>query len=375
MSLDLALFALAIALAVAAVVVTRPRPPAFDPEHLFKTAQALLLRSEVEKRGGQAEDWARRVLSSVLFHPAGREGWAKIERPQTWTQLVPALPGERTLVEDLARLPPGLPRFERLFGGDAFSRDALLADPDRLGTAYDPTRWLGPTCNWDAVAAWTPAVIESLGVRLGHLRFVWIPGDADHAAAGRLAAAMGAALGQPGQVQVLPASFGQDADTLGQALRSALDHPARRVVPLALGDTGPTLLETLHRDPTLRDRTAAVLLHGCPLGGVPGESPEGLSPEERRRWNDTHLSQEGFDTELRRSVPWMVVPRLLPDSLPPGDGRIPWVHQRLDEPAVPPSGRRPVAVLDLGPIPSGDRAPPPDVLVRAFLVVLAAVLG
>jgi hypothetical protein len=142
-----------------------------------------------------------------------------------------------------------------------------------------------------------------------------------------------------------------------------------------MGDAGPLVLEMLRLGPALRDRTAALILDGCPLGGVPVDPPCGLSVDERAAWAATHLSQEAFDTELKRSVPWLLVQRLVPGAVPAGDGRTPWTHQRVPEPLVPPSGRRPVAVMDLGPIPAGNAAPPPILLARALVLVLVALMG
>ncbi len=367
MILDLTLFGLAVLMAVLAVRADRPRPPALDPERLFKTVQASLLRNEVAREGGRAEAWTERVLASVLYHPAGREGWAKLEEPTSWVPPVPALPGERALLEDLSRLGPGLPRFGRLFGGDPVSRVALLDDPATLGPAWDPAGWLGPGCDWDAVATWSPPVRSALDLRLGHLRFVLVDGGTD--AAGAFAEALSEAVGDPARVHVLPATGPGD---LGALARGLLHDASDRVVTIALGDAGPVVLDALRTDPVLRDHTAAVVLDGCPLGGVPEEPPPGLSVEDRAAWATAHLSQEAFDTELRRSVPWFLVQRLTPTATPPGDGRVPWALQRIAEPPIPPSGRRPVAVVDLGPVPAGAGAPPPSVLARAILLVIAS---
>jgi hypothetical protein len=316
----------------------------------------------------------REVHAALLYHPAGRQGWAKLSDPAGLVLAVPSLPGERALVDELARLEPGRPRFERLFA-DEVGRAALLDDPRALGDQYDPGRWLGHGCDWESLARWAEPVRAAIARRLEHHHLVVLAGE-DRAEA---AAALHQALGGEVSARLL-ASDGVACDdapaaALAASLRALTPRAADRLVLVVLGDVGPLLLAALVADPELRDRVVTLLFDGCPLGGVPDDPPAGLSRPEREAWLSEHFTQDALDTELRRCTPYCTIARLEPGASPPGDGRVPWSLQRLDEPAVPPSGRRPVAVVDLGAAHADRQLLAPVVQARSLLLLLAFLLG
>jgi hypothetical protein len=374
MLVDLTLFSLALLLGLAAAVLGRPRPPALDAARLLAVSLSALIWGQEEEHEDDVARWSERVRASLLYHPAGRQGWAKLDHPEQYENPVPSLPGERALVEALAKLEPGRPRFERLFA-DEQSHAALLDDPRALGEAYDPGRWLGHGCDWESLARWAEPVRAALARRLEHhsIALLFTP-ELRPAAEALLAGFEGDC--RAVLVELETATFDESAAAvLAARLRALCPQPADRLALHALADAGPALLDALICDPVLRDRVVSVLLDGCPLGGVERDAPAGLSRDERQAWIAERFSQDALDTELRRSTPYCLLARLHPEASPAGDGRIPWAWQRLDEPAVPHSGRRPVAVVELGAAWADRQALEPQIQARGLLLLLAFLLG
>lgn len=355
MLVDLALFALALALGLAAAVLGRAKPPALDAARLWRTCQSALLWGQEEQGEGSVSAWTERVGKQILYHPAQRSAWCKLEQPQDIELPVPSLPGERALVEDLQGLEPGPGRTARLFADDMV-RGVLLDDPRLLGEAYDPARWLGHGCDWEGLASWAEPLRKALARRLEHHTVVLVaPEEAQDAAH-----ALGAALEPETTAAQLPLEPAwvepEGGEGLAQALLAMAPRAADRLLLVAMGRAGAPLLQALESDPFLRDRVMLVLLDGCPLGGV-------------------EVDQESLDTELRRSTPYCLLGRIDPEAWPPGDGSTPWSQQRFDEPPVPPSGRRPVAVLDLGAAPADRASVDPTAYGRSLLLLFAFLLG
>lgn len=372
MTLDLVLFAVALLLVVAAAIVGRERPAARDPERLFKVVLATLLQARVEAEGGGAEAWERAVRRLVPFHPAGREGWRKVQDPVACRIPVPAVPGELALMEGLRRAPTPRERVRWMLREDAAGLDALAADPSSLGRDGDPATWVGPGIGWEDLARWNQPVKDALVRRLAHVRIVVLHGSEDAARAEALRvdwASSGRTTDRCLGVDSLAEEAAQAL--VGQLLESAPER-ADRLALLALGHAGPALLQALATSETLRDRTLVVGFLGCPLGGVAGEAPPGLDRESRTAWNEANFRHEVLDTEVRRETPYLFVPLLDVSADVPGDGRAAWADQRLDAPPVPPSGRCPVRPVDLGPLWTGEDAIPDDVLARGLLLVLLA---
>lgn len=376
MLVEVSLFVAALLLGLVAAVLGRAKPPALDPGRLLAVCQSALLWGlhDQDQGEGAVAAWTERVGAALLYSPAGREGWAKLDHPDRYEIPVPSVSGERALVEALQGLEPGKPRFERLFADDS-ARAALLDDPHGLGEDYDPARWLGHGCDWESLARWGEPVQAAIGRRLEHHHLV-VLAAADTLDAARelhrsLSAEVSAVL-----VPVDPVSCNAEAgEALAAQLRQLAREPADRLVLLALGDVGPFMLEAMVADPELRDRVVAVVFDGCPLGGVPEPAPEGLSVAEREAWLGEHFNHPALDTELRRSTPYCTLARLAPDASPSGDGRVPWARQRLDEPPAIASGRRPVAMVDLGAAPADRGLLEPLVVGRSFVLLLAFLLG
>ncbi len=319
------------------------------------------------------EAWGAAVREALLFHPAARDGWRKLDSPESYQIPVPSLPGERALLEDLRGLEAGQARFDRLFAVEA-AHAALLDDPRALGPEYDPGAWLGHGCDWEGLARWSEPVQEALRRRLAHHRLILLaaPEALEHAHA--LHAALVPELGCV--VLELGHELGEGAaQALAERLSALLTGPADRLVLQPVGLAGAITLEAMAASAPLRDRVAALILDGCPVGGIPSGGPEGFSSEDRSAWNAEHLSQEALDTELRRSTPYCCLARLSPAATPAGDGLIPWSEQRFEEPPGPPSGRRPVALVELGAAPADRALLPYEVQARSLQLLLAFLLG
>ncbi|HCH64283.1 MAG TPA: hypothetical protein DFR83_15875, partial [Deltaproteobacteria bacterium] len=170
----------AIIIAAWAVWLSLPRSPSLDWQRLFKVTISVGLWAEIEASQdhqgaseGVESEW-RRLLSECLpFHPAGRSWREKVVNPVEYIPPVPALPGERGLLEALAALETKQERWDRLFGARAHEVDVAVADalgdPRELGAEYDPRRLLGPEADWAGVAAWSEPVRSGLTRRLQHV--------------------------------------------------------------------------------------------------------------------------------------------------------------------------------------------------------------
>jgi len=374
MLVDLSLFLVALTLGLAAAMLGRPKPPALDPARLLSVCWSALLWGVEEQADGSVESWSQRVAASLLYHPALRHGWRKLDSPVEYEIPVPSRPSERGLVEALAKLEPGAQRFERFFGEEG-GRAALLDDPRALGDDYEPGRWLGHGCDWETLARWDVPVQAAVLRRLAHHHLVIVAAEDQLEAAEPLQAA----LAEDVSAHLMPLDGVEPtepgAEALAQSLLALAREPADRLVLVVLGDAGPLLLAACQSDPVLRDRVVVVVLDGCPLKGVPEEPPAGLACTEREVWIVESFTHEVFDTEIRRATPYCVLARLSPDAHPSGDGRVPWAHQRVDEPPVPHSGRRPIAMVELGVAPADRSLLDPVIAGRGIILLLAFLLG
>jgi hypothetical protein len=332
----------ALGLAGWAALKSVPRPPDRDWERLFKVTLSTVLRGRIEARGGSAEDWEGAVLGTVLYNPAARGPETLLVAPDPATIPTPAREGERALVERLAALEGPEDRWRLLFIEDHRVLDALFEDPATLGDAHAPSRNLAPDLSWDSLAAWTEAVHAALGRRLDAV--VWVTlGDDDLAEA--LAAASPAS-----RVVCLPTEQASDAD----ALRAVAQRPEERFAVVARGRAAPLLVQTLAEHSDLVDRLAAVVSLGGPLLQAPHA--------DAVRAAFTH---ERLEPEVLRAVPYFSILCVDPDA-PLSQS---WGEQRFPDPALPPSGRLGIEVIDLGPVaePGTDA----DALARALLHVVA----
>lgn len=332
----------ALGLAGWAVLKSIPRPPKRDWERLFKVTLSTVLRGRVEVARGTAKDWESGVLGRVLYNPAARRPECLLVAPDPMAIPVPALEGERALVERLAALPDAPARWRLLYEQDHRALDALFDDPAGLGEAHDPGRNLAPDVSWDALAAWTDGVRAALVRRLDAVVLVTLCDDV-------LADALAAA--SPGsRVVALPGAAAGDPE----ALRELAVRPEERLAILARGTAAPILIGTLAANADLVDRLAGVVS----IGGALQAEPHAAAV----RADFTH---ERLEPEVLRAIPYYSI--VIVDPAAPLAGS--WSAQRFPVPAAPPSGRVGIEVIDLGPV--AEPGTDPDALARALLHVLA----
>lgn len=214
-----------------------------------------------------------------------------------------------------ARLDAVLPRGPRPPSG------GWTEEPALLGADYDPVQRLGAEATWDALAEGAPAVDAARARRLTDVTLVWV--------------------GEP--AVVVP---GIHTRTLAEAdlasLLSPLPEPHQRFV-LATREHGAAVLAALREAPSVRDRLRACLFVGASFDPA---------------WLAEKFTQVAFDTELDRTVPWFVLRTA--DT----------AEAKLVEPPIPPTGRRSLAVHDLGLAAPETLTHPAGA--RALAVLLAA---
>lgn len=391
MSVALSLAALASG-AVASWLLVRPRPPV-EPERAFKAAMAAGLRS----RGWADADIAR----AVAWHPAG------------------VMP-ERLLVHPaevgVDGAPPGLDAWRAALAGapDASSRWALwrggeagLPGDAPLPEAHDPRARLGPRFGVEALADGTAAAEAETRWRLA---WRWIDGAAAASAPDVLAgvdpaervdlgaivppdaacrATLGVLAGHLGALSHATAldwafvrlwggawstvAFSEARAALASALSAGGDGGTRRVLA-AVGAAAPVLLEVLADDAQLRDTVAAVVSIGGAQGGHLAEiGPWSMLACEDRLGRD--MRHAFLDTEVVQAIPWAHLVWLDPTCDPPGLDGLPAASQRWPEPGF--DGREEAFVerTDLGALPVGEGAAPPDVVRDALRVTVDLLVG
>ncbi|RME20855.1 MAG: hypothetical protein D6798_19545 [Deltaproteobacteria bacterium] len=138
------------------------------------------------------------------------------------------------------------------------------------------------------------------------------------------------------------------------AVDAGLEADSDRVVFLGAGRAVQRVLAALADSPGLRDRTAAVVSSGG-----------AIQVDGFRRWLDAHFNHDVMDTELRRSIPFISII----DVDPAAPLARSWQAQRFPIPPDIPQGRRPIEVIDLGPLHLA--ALSPVVLARGLVLFLA----
>ena len=354
----------AVLLAGWAAWLSIPRAPALDWERLFKVTISVSVWAELEAAGTpdaseapQSVDsfaepmsvearWRAVLATAVPYHPAGR-GWrAKLVDPGAYAVPIPALPGERALLEALLPLETVAERWSRMFGSRAHAVDPAVAealgDPRDLGDAYDPRRLFGPEAGWAEVAAWSDAVVAGLTRRLSHVVLLELGLPAGLSPGAELPNVRRHAL--PG-VDARPAADWVDlceaaSDRLVVVLRSELLHP---------------WLTAMAGSPALVDRVVCVIA----VGGTPA------TDEAARESLETLLRSEALLPELQRQTPVAVIDDV--DPADPMDSGMP----PIELPALEP-GRLGVRWVDLGPL--AVTAVPPRCLSRALGVSIGFLL-
>ena len=332
-SIELLVLALAI---IAAWLSVRPAPD-LDWERLWKTTLATVIRGDVEAKGGDFSEWWKR-LSAVPYHPAGRHALKKLTTPSVDEIPVPALEGERALVERLGAQSTVEDRWVAMYRDDASAEESLTADPSQLGPAYDPGAPVGPDVRWEDVARWTTTIQSAIARRLSGIVLVVI----DFEVASLITAVPHA--------RVVNVS---GSDDLVESLQSQCTEAHERLIILTSGSSVPPTIEALHAEPALRDRVLTVLAVGADW-------------TDKEDWLAENFQHQAFDTELNRRTLYMAVS----DGSSSHLSRVP---QTFPNPPVPPSGWAPIEAVDLGLLPLQEQNP--ELMARALWVLFCFCLS
>ena len=355
---DVALWGAAVALAGAATWLTLPRPPALDWELYFKLIVATRMRGDIEAAGGSPDAWVDACRGRVWYHPGGRELERKIAEPGAYDPPVPALEGERALLESLAKLDSSGARLRQVLGGDRFD-EALFSDPSALGSDYDLQAALGPGAGWEGVASWSEALLENLR-RRNELN-TWVVVGEGALVAG-LAAELESILGEGRALHVPIAEAGAPGEDLTEALKALLPSPSSRLLLLVRGAAAGPLLTCLHDNADLRDRARLIVGVGAELAPL-------------AEWMAANFDHQQMDTEIARALPYMHMGFLVPDVDPVGEAGAPLSGSRFPDVPDPPTGRRAIESIELGPLIGPSEGFPPALLARALAVFLTARLA
>jgi len=355
--IDAALWGAVVALAGAATWLTLPRPPALDWELYLKLILVTRMRGAVEADGGSPDAWVERCRTRLWYHPGGRELEVKLADPGGYVPTVPALEGERALLEALAKRPDVGARLDWVLGEGRFD-EALFSDPAGLGDDYDLEAALGPGAGWEGVAGWSEALLENLR-RRNSLNTWAVVGQG--ALVEGLAAELERTLGQ-GRAAHVPVDGDTAPEALAEALDALLPAPSARLVLLVRGDAAGPLLACLHGNPGLRDRARLVLGVGAALGPAAA-------------WLEEHFDHHQMDTEIARALPYMHLGFISPGVEPVGDPAAPLAGSRFPDVPAPPTGRRAIESVDLGALVGPGEEFPPALLAGGLAVFVTARLA
>lgn len=321
----------ALALTGWAVWLSLPRPPSLEWERWFKVCLSVFEWTAVEEKLGQmasvgeVEDlWRKGIGQTVPFHPAGRLAENKLRAPADVELPVPALPGEMALLTELSAISEPAARWVRMFRDDPANVDAL-GDPRALGESYDPARFLGPDAGWEAVAIWSPAVMEALARRNRHV--VWaLVGAEDEGPWSEVAPNL--------RVRSVAGLADSPLET---RLLAMMDDPADRFVVVVGDGAALAVAAALAASPALVDRVLAVVSPGHRL----------VTNDNQRQTLASLLDHRKIAPELQRIVPWFSIVAVDPDSplaAPWADWRFPVKEAQAEE-------RTTLTAVDLGPLP------------------------
>ena len=321
-----------IALLLAAWLTLQP-PLSADWERLWKTILATVIRGDVERRGGGQDAWWA-ALVGVPYHPAGRQVYDKLHRPRLTEIAVPAIEGERALVEALVALETSAARARWMFREAEPAQAALMGDPEELGVAYDPAVSLGPSVRWAHIAAWEADVQAAIARRLSDVVVVVVGGEISDL-----------------QEAVPHATVVALSEVDEASVSGLLTHSHQRLVIIAKGVLLYDVLAVLHAADGLRDRVVAVLS----LGTV-------LMSGDQSAWMEANFHHKDFDTELNRRTLYMAITDGGEAWADAGDQGFP------DRPELS-SGWAPIESVDLGPLPLCHQDP--RLFARALWVLLS----
>ncbi len=349
----ISILAAALATGLAAMVawLMWPRPPNLDGERWFKLMIAILLRGEVEARGGSAADWRAAVRTWAPYHPAVRFPERMVSGPQPGMD---AHPAETELARRLAAVEDPAARWAILYDEEGPARDPTLTDPVDLPPDYDIRKWLA-TAGWDDLALWgagapTP-IIAALHTVFDGTTFLFVHDDPPGPPI--VDALSGLLPERPVEVR----AGGFDVTPLERALLALPEREEHRFVLLGMGRGIQTLLSGLHASPGWRDRVLAVLS----LGGA-------IVTPESAPWMEANFTHRAFDTERARLTPYMCLQWLDRDCDPPGAFGLPIEQARFPPPRSEPLVPEAIEVVDLGVLPADSD---PDRVAKALLTLLA----
>jgi hypothetical protein len=364
---------LALVVAGAAAWTSVRRVDALDPELWFKVILATLLRGEVERNAGTADDWETAVRRWVWYHPAGRNPERKVVAPELHPVEGTWLPGERALQAQLAQRATLADRWRWLYDEDPSALTPCLAPPEDHGAAYDLRRVLGPAGSWDALAAWSMGSSEFAASLARRLDAWWILVDGDREdpkARAVLAALASDVAGAEGRAAAVRLSLKENIEDAAKQCIHAVPadgvESRRPVVFVAVGGALPAVLAALLAEPVLRDRTVAVVALGEAIRGVEGHP---WSPRSAGDWLDRNFRPSVLDTELRRPTLYASLAWLDRRAEPPGALGVPLDKARF--PKVPDEDA-PSAIhgVDLGVFPLAEDLPA-LILARALRTFVA----
>lgn len=353
--IDVILWVAVVILALAAGWLSLPRPPALDWERLFKLSMVTLLRGPIEGAGGSAEAWLAAGRALVYYNPAARDAVAKLTDPGACEVAVPALPGERALLEALRAAQTPAERVALAFGKEADA--ALYDDPAELGAGWDLAALLGQGATWDALAGMTAPLREALRRRNDRRRWVIVADPTREEPLDALRDALAEVLG-PDRVVVLRES---QTEALARALDAQVPELADRLVIVAVGEGAMLALRDLRQEAGQRDRVLAVVTLSAALGDA--------------AWLAEQFTHVGMDTELNRRTPYFYLSFIEPGCEVLGEPGRPAAHSRVPSPPVPETGRASILAIDLGVLPGSVAATRQDILGRALLVVVSVYLA
>ena len=343
--IDLGLWGLAIALALYAAWLTLPRPVELDWERLFKLALVSALRGPLEAEGAGAEAWLTLGRSRVWYHPASRLLAGKLLDPASVDLPIPALPGERALMDRLQAAAPE-ERVGLVF--DHGADEVLYEDPLVLGEQWDLVGLLGPGASWQDLAEDQPSLIEVLRRRTDQQ--LWVLVGQGIALRPRLTELLGEGVLELGQL---------GPQALVEALEEPLSELSSRLVFVVQGPGAIVVAQAMHDNPGLRDKVLAVV-------GVAAD----LS--EHQSWLEEHFDHEQLDTEIHRTTPWFHLAFLERGVLPAGSAGLGLQHTVWPQKPTPKTGRQIIEAVDLGVLPGPPSDYPADLLATALAVVVIA---
>jgi len=317
------------------------KPPQLDWERIFKVAMATVHRGEIEAENGSVQDWRERVIGQIPYNPAGRNPVEKLRHPSPDKIPVPAIPGERALVEQLEPLPNPTERYRWMMADAPAVEEALMADPISLGPTAALEPIFGSTINWDDVAHWSTSLQEALQRRFSHAIFVGVQSE--------LARAI---------ETVLPGVRVWHIDSTIEAnITTHYPDLSDRFVVFAGRESGLSSLEWIADDPAFRDRLWA----WCSVEGAE------LIPTEKMQ---SIFHVDSLDQERNRQVPYFSATPV--DWKAPDDA--PWTTTITPLPKSVSTGCPPMESVWLGPIQiqdDADRDRQLSVISKSLLILLS----